>query len=1409
MISDLLTLLAQGGVDDPTPDELADVLWLAQRILPQGRVPEDTDVPVDTDPAAPAATAEDGPDHTVEDAAAQQDWVEVLAEEEVLDVHVSEPGREAEGRSGTPVQVPAAAALPHALALAKALKPLTRKVPSRTAFELDEEATVTRLVDEDLLLPVMRPEPRRWLSLALVVDCGPSMSLWQDEIHEIQHEVARLGAFRAVRRWNLLPSGDGTSVELRPHPAANRPARRPGEVVDPGGDQLILVLSDTVDAMWRTGAAERLLADWARHSQVALAHLLPAVLWKRVGIAPTAAELHIPQRGLPNAQWEVAPSQPARARRATRAATPVPVIELEPQPLKSWAEMTAGNGRWTRSTALLLSGAPRPARARRSAASPTPMTAEETVRRFRASSSPSAWRLAGLLSAQDSVTMPVARLVQRAMLREASRGDLAQVFLGGLLRRGAGPENGLAGGLLSFEFRPDVRNALLGAQFRSDVELVRDLVRSHVTAYLKPRYGSARSMPGAVPGAARPGGVVVPVEGEPIAAATREDVTRMGASPPTVEEREEPSAAFAGPSERVFISYAAQDRAWAEWVAWQLDEAGYSVELDVWHWQVGDSVVERIDAALARADMVVALFSPSYFDTERWTQEEAAAVLAALGRLIPLVVEPLRATDMPPLFTPILRRDLYGLDEPTAVAALLEAVGYRAELDNRTLAADGAPGLRSAPRLPGGRGPDVWNVPRRDPRFVGREELLIRLREDLNRLGAQAVHGMGGVGKSQVALEYAHRFADQYDIVWWVDAERVDHLPISYGELAERLGIAHRDAGAEVNARALLHRLGTIDRWLIILDNAEDPDALEPWLPRGSGHVLITSRNPNWRRLTRTTALDVFSRSDSRRYLTHEVLALTAAQAHALARDLGDLPLALAQAAGALKSGMPVDRYRTLLSEQSTQLLGQASALEYPTSVSASVGIAAAHLAGEHPEALALLRLSAYFGPARIPTGWLVESRSRLSSVPGDRDDLLWPASALRPLARYGLARVDSDAYQVHRLTQAVIRDQTSEAQAAAANRDVTAVLAAARPGDPDLPETWPAWAMLTAHLTERPRPDETDLFALHETLFDSVRYLLHSGRPHEALRMCVEFHDLWSRTLGEDHPDTVTWAAHLAQSTAETGSYADARQLSADVLERRRHILGYDHPDTLASAGNLANVLGGLGENSEARVLHQDVHVRRRTLLGEDHPDTLTSASNLANALNRLGEHAEAQRIHDDVLQRRRRVLGDDHPSTLDSTDNLADALRSLGWHSEARRMAEDALERRRRLLGEDHPDTVTSAANLARALSGLGERAEARQIQEDVLRRRRRAFGDDHPLTIVAAHDLAVTLQHLGALEESRALLEDARDRCRRVFGDDNPNTAAVTETLARVLSAMGLNYQAQKLLSASKGRRQGRRR
>ncbi|WP_432588540.1 FxSxx-COOH system tetratricopeptide repeat protein [Streptomyces sp. HD1123-B1] len=1346
MISHLVELLREGGVADPGPDELADILWLAREVLPSGTDPE----PGETVPVAPGA-ADDG-----------QPVAEGLRADPVAGspgdtVRGKRPGLRAYGRpardrtgaeTGPPVPVPAEAALPQALALTRSLKALTRKVPSDTAFELDEEATVTRLADENILVPVVRPEPARWLSLALVVDTSSSMALWHDEVREIQSGLTRLGAFRDIRRWHLTPRDDGSAVELRLSPSATPGARHPREVAAPGGRQLVLVLSDMVGAVWRTGAASRLLLEWSRRTQVAVAHLLPAALWRRGAVVPRPALLHLPGPGMPNSRWNaVFPG----LRHAPGAHPPfaVPVLELEPGPLRAWAELTAGSGRWISTAALPL---PQPVRPARPPDATAPLSPAEAIERFRRSSSPASWRLAGFLSALTTVTVPVARLVQRSLLPGSSRGDLAEVLLGGLLRRSGT-------GALHFAFPPEIADALRYAQRDRDVREVRSLVREQVSARLETRYGSPRAFTGVLTGVAG-AAATAEASGEAFATPSPAAVERLGHGAGG-EERER---------ERVFISYAAADRAWAEWVAAHLQVAGHEVLLDTWHMAAGESFPLRIAAFLRDATVMVALFSPHYFRSPEHALTEWLPVLAPSLRVLPLAVAPYPDEEVPGTLRVLNTTELYGLRESRAKDVLLGAVE---EATRR--------GRRGAPGPADGGGPHLWSAPSRNEAFVGREGTLRSIRDGLfsgDRPAVRALVGAEGTGTSQIALEYVHRHLGRYGLVWWIPAWDQDDVVLSYAELAGRL--RPRGFGEDIveNARLGLEALRTSDRWLIILDGAAGPETVREWLPEGPGHVLVTSRDPAWREAAPVIEVGALSRAESLAYLHRRQPGLTTEQAGALAAATGGLPAVLERAVGHFSIGVDPDDYLSALQLRDED--------DSDVARSFLVDLALDRLEDAEPEAVRLLAAFARLGPQPIPETW--------ADLPEGRP---WSHESLRTLARLGLVRLDHGSFQVDPLARSIVPLRVHEGGAVPGTPEPETLLAAVCPDEPRVPAHWGSWKTLTGHLIASgllvaQRPEGRRM------MLGSVRYLLESGAHRDAAALVSGVHTAWAEAFGRDDPATLRCASLLAESLYALGEYSRARDVAEEELAWSLRVLGADHRDTLRLSGRLSVALHGLGQYEEAERTQADTVHRCHRVLGDDHPDTIRADLAHAILLHPLGRLHDMRGHADAAVLRGLRVLGADHPDTLRAAATLGSALHTLGESQEALRVQQDVLDRRRRVLGEAHPDTLRTAVGLGVTLKGIGEHTRARGLLEDALTGLVRVLGEDHPDVLPVSHNLGIVLRELGEYRAAESMLRDTRSRSARLLGSGHPRTRLTTEALASVLTATGRPFEAQRLLA-----------
>ncbi|WP_159050175.1 FxSxx-COOH system tetratricopeptide repeat protein [Streptomyces sp. MMG1533] len=859
---------------------------------------------------------------------------------------------------------------------------------------------------------------------------------------------------------------------------------------------------------------------------------------------------------------------------------------------------------------------------------------------------------------------------------------------------------------------------------------------------------------------------------------------------------------------RVFVSHAGADLAWAEWVAWQLQDAGYEVELDAWHWGAGENFVRNMDRALAAGPMV-ALFSAAYFDSERWTTEEWTAKLAGREKVIPVRVEDCVA---PPMLRALIAPALFGLGEEEAREALLAAVKGPAgpPRGQPGFPGGGAAGrLRSmgatGPRLPGTL-PRVWSVPSRNAGFVGRDELLVEVRSRLaggRAVAVVALDGRGGVGKTQLAAEYAHRFCGEYELAWWVRAEDPALIPGQLALLAVETGAAQPDTAPEEAVQALGRELRSRSRWLVVFDNAEDPAALAELVPSGAGHVLITSRNPDWHGVASPLDVDVLARRESVHLLRARNSWLSEAEAGRVAEALDDLPLALVQAAAVLTT-TTVDEYLELMASNASEVTDEGRPRDYPWSLAAQIRLSMQRLRAQDPEAADVMNACALLAPEPFAMHACAEQEvDEASSVGRVVADRRTRSRVLSALHQHGLARVAGGSLHLHRLTQTVLKDQLSTEDRAAAARNASILLAAAFPGRAGDPAFWPRWPDLLSHLLAI---DPTDLVTAQAryAACEACIYLKDRGSAPAVLARLEDLHRAWTDLLGPDHMHTWWGANYLALASAAVGDHGRAYALHRDLFDRQRRVLGADAEFTLVTASNLCIALGELGRVEEALELEEDTLGRLRGVLGEDHPETLRIAANLAVRLGELGRVEEALELAEDVLDRQRRVLGEDHPATLSTANNLGADLGGVGRVEEALELGEDTLDRQRRVLGADHPDTLLSANNLAIRLAESGRVEEGLELAEDTLDRRRRVLGEDHPDTLRTASNLAVRLGESGRVEEGLELGEETLDRQRRVLGEDHPDTLGTANNLATDLGELGRVEEALELAEDTLNRR-----
>jgi hypothetical protein len=845
---------------------------------------------------------------------------------------------------------------------------------------------------------------------------------------------------------------------------------------------------------------------------------------------------------------------------------------------------------------------------------------------------------------------------------------------------------------------------------------------------------------------------------------------------------------------QVHLSYAPEDRMWADWIEAVLTRAGFRV--------MPRSTVRRGITEVEPEELpgpstrVVAVLSSAYMGSPEarslWRGLSAADATGLRRQIVPVRVGDTRIVEPFGEYGPV---DLARMDAGQAAARLLWAFDRPAQVPG-AVHADG-------PRFPS-TVPQIWNAPARNADFTGRAEALELLRDKLSGSGsvvvAQALYGLGGVGKTQLALEYAHRFMADYDLVWWVPSERTGEVSLSLAELARKLELRVGDNVAEAAEAALEElRKDTVPHWLLIFDNADNPKQLESWLPMGSGHVIITSRNQAWTNNADLLEVDVFSRDESIAHLLRHVPHLDRIEADEVSEALGDLPLAIEQAAAWLEqTGMSARSYVAELSTRTTRVLALNQPSDYPTPVVATWNMSFDRIREQSPAAVRLLQILAFCSPGPISMDLLYSDETVKSLQPYDNTltEPLMLGRIVRNISRFALVKVDqgSNSLQIHRLVQAVIRAQMSDDEQVEARHELHKILVGARPrhGETDDPQNWAAFEVIWPHLGPS-MAEECDDARTRQLLIDWVRYQWKLGEFEACLSLANRLQTTWTRQLGPDDPQTLHLRFHIANVLRSQGRFAEARELDRTVLVRQQKVLPRDHPHTLMTAGSLAADYRTLGNFAQALESDLQTYASFKEQFGEDYPRTLTAAFNLAISYRLNGNYTAALHLDQDTLNRRRMVLPPDHPYTLGTAANLAQDMRCEGAFRDSVNLLRVTLEKYRAVLDDDFVEPLRTATHLAVSLRKAGDQAEAMKLAQETHNRYRRRYGSQSPDARICALNLACDYAAVGDFPRALDLATEVKGALEANLGKRHPNTLVAANNLACYLRSVGRSSEA----------------
>ena len=707
--------------------------------------------------------------------------------------------------------------------------------------------------------------------------------------------------------------------------------------------------------------------------------------------------------------------------------------------------------------------------------------------------------------------------------------------------------------------------------------------------------------------------------------------------------------------------------------------------------------------------------------------------------------------------------------------------------------------------------PIVGGLPDRDSDFTGRETLLDQMRTELlnNQHLPLVLHGVSGVGKSQLAREYLERHGHHYQIRWWVQAEEVAAARRSLADLADRLGVGTGHS-TDQTIDAVIGRLESqLAPYLIVFDAAGE-EGVRRLMPTFGGHVIVTTRDPAWGYDSSSIGVEVpdFSEDEAVGFLRRRDPSLSDEQAEDLVRRIGLLPLALAHVAALRQApGLSWEEVLRHLDASTEQRTASGQPMPYPPHVLASVEFALRTFGDTNYVALLVLELFAWFGSEPVSVALLRQGRAGEVSpalLRALRNPVDLP-KALQAIQQFGLARMHTDQrIEVHPMTRRALRDLLTQQELERALRNTHEILAAADRSTPHDVVSTGMHREIAPHVLPAALIGSRSEAVL-ETVYRQVRYRYLVGDYAGAGGLAESAVIAWKAdpALGPADSLVLRTTKEWANALRALGQYPRARELTAEAMDllRSDQRYGHDHPLTLSMSSSHASDLRIAGEYQRALDVDQDTLARCVDQYGPEDPRTADSRHNLAVSLRHVGDFGAAEAEDRTTLEYQRKAHGPDDYRTQLSVNGLAEDLYGLGQYAAVLELQLDHAPGSVRLPGQMVLGALLFRRTLALSRRGRGELAEALAELGDHYRECTTAFGADHEYTLAAMVSYANALRRNGDANQAFIHGSDAVLAYTRTFGRRNPLTLAAEVNLAATLRARGDRIRARQTDAAAR--------